>query len=109
MSKQTYDLKKKVYDIIVKYSEARERRNKSKVVAGLIKKDFPVLNVDYKLLAEILERAETYDRYWRKILEENENLRGSDYKTKKRVVQRKQIELGYEPNYHKNIQTLKML
>ena len=90
-------LEKKVYDTLTKLEEARERRNKSKVVAGLLKKDFPILKMDYKLLAEILERGQTYDRYWRQLLQHNPNLRGKDYNAKKMLVQQKQVELGYEP------------
>lgn len=44
---------------------------------------------------EFLSTADSYDRYWRKILEENESLRGSDYDTKGTYETAKKEELGY--------------
>lgn len=49
------------------------------------------------------------DRAWRKALQENPELRGSDYSDKEVLEQSKELELGYAPNYQKDIKTLKLL
>jgi hypothetical protein len=41
--------------------------------------------------------AASYDRQWRKLLAENESLRGSDYGDKKVLEDEKMVELGYQP------------
>lgn len=103
-------LKKKMYVLLQEVEDARERKNKSKAVAVLIQRDFPKMaEIDRKLLANILERAETYDRYWRQILLDNENLRGKDYKSKKKVVQKKLVELGYSATHYQDKKLLEQL
>lgn len=47
-------------------------------------------------MEEIVKEVNSLDREWRKILEENPELRGTDYNKKKEAVDRKLKELGYK-------------
>lgn len=80
---------------IEEHSWFRERQNKNLGIAMFLKKRYN-LDIEIYTLQAVIEDANSADRYWRKILLENENLRGQDYNTKRLVVQRKQMELGYE-------------
>ena len=88
---------------------ARERSNKNRAIANLLLKGHPSLEIGKSLLTEIVGEALSIDRLWRKVLEEREDLRGSDYKQGKILSQEKQIELGYEPAHHRNIKALNRL
>ncbi len=48
-------------------------------------------------LAEFAMAYTSYDRAWRKVLEDHEELRGRDYSDKAMLEEKKLIELGYEP------------
>lgn len=78
----------------------RERVNKNKGIANLISKKYGVQFPTDKrndIIADIL----SFDRAWRKALEEHPELQGKDYGEKERLEQQKQIELGYEPSYYR--------
>lgn len=87
--------------------KARERGNKHRTIANLILRRYRTLDMDKGLLADIVGEVLSTDRMWRKVLEEREDLRGSDYDEGKILAQRKQIELGYEPQPFKK--QMKML
>lgn len=77
----------------------RERVNKNKGIANMSSKKYGVeFPADKRndIIAEIL----SYDRAWRKALEEHPELQGKDYNEKERLEQQKQIELGYESGYY---------
>lgn len=77
----------------------RERRNKVRCVSNIIQKNHPsIQGIPPEVMCEIVDEVISYERYWRKILLEHPHLRGTDYNTKKMVVQKKQMELGYEPS-----------
>ncbi len=48
-----------------------------------------------EVVMDLVDEVIALERYWRKILLENENLRGSDYNTKRQVVQEYQQKIGY--------------
>ena len=63
-------------------------------------------------LTELADFAIAYDSYrnfWDKVLRENKELQGKDYADKIIYEQQKKIEMGYSPNYHKDVQQLKMI
>ena len=60
-----------------------------------------------KTLQEFGEDFSTSDRNWRWLTLNHKELRGNDYDTKQIVVERKQIEIGYESNY-KKLSTVKI-
>jgi len=80
----------------------RERANKNKGIANMITKKYGVqfpFDKRNDIIADIL----SFDRAWRKALEENPELQGTDYNDKERLEQQKQIQLGYEPRYYQDI------
>ena len=42
----------------------------------------------------------SYDRAWRLVMSDREDLRGSDYSRKDVLEQEKELELGYAPGFH---------
>lgn len=84
--------------LLEKEPKGRLRANKNKAVAYLLRKKYQQLfQIDNNLVADILTEASSLDRAWRQVLQENENLRGSDYNQKEELEELKQLELGYEP------------
>lgn len=97
--------------LLRQHPRARERRFKNKAVAHVLKEMYPnnLGSIDTMLLADIVQETHTLDRHWRKILAENESLRGKDYGQKKKLVQQAQIDLGYTPGYLGDVDKLKNL
>jgi len=94
----------------------RERKNKDRGIVNLLMKKYPSLKhcieaglIGKETLTAIVQDHSSMDRAWRQSLEHNPYLRGKDYNEKKILVQKKQIELGYEPRYHENVKKLKTL
>lgn len=79
-----------MYETVKQYLEeqpsARERKNKNRAICNLMIK---------KYIQEMVGDILSADRAWRKVLEENPNLRGSDYADKEELELQKQRELGY--------------
>ncbi len=78
---------------------ARERKNKNRAIGNIItKKYLSNINpdrIEKGAIEDMVGEILSMDRQWRKILEENPDLRGSDYKDKDRLEEEKQLELGY--------------
>lgn len=74
----------------------RERKNRLIGISKILKKNYNI-EIDDKMLADLICEAQSLDRCWRKVLEENPELQGNDYNDKDILVQAKQVELGYEP------------
>jgi len=98
-------------DYLKKEPRARERKNKNRAIGNVLKNKYynNLMGIEQARLADIVSEVLTLDRQWRKILEENPDLRGTDYKEKVELAQKKQIELGYSPNYLGDIAKLKTL
>ena len=86
----------------------RERKNKDKGIALMLIEKY-LLEIESSRLTAVIQDASSMDRFWRKCTRDYPALRGKDYETKKQVVQRKQLEYGYEPNFHGNIKKLNTL
>lgn len=83
---------------------ARERRNKVRCISNLMRKNHPsIQGLNDIVMDNIIDEIISYERYWPKTLLECPELRGLDYDTKKKIVQEKQIELGYEGGYNTKI------
>lgn len=81
--------------------QARERKFKARAIVNLLRKNHPSLEgIDKSILIDAINDANSLDRYWRKALEEDETLRGSDYNDKHELAFNKQQELKYETGYH---------
>jgi len=88
----------------------RERANKNKGIANMLKEKYQVLSeVDRNVVLEIIGDCINWERQWRDILLKNESLRGSDYDKKTILEQEKMLELGYEPNHYNDVRKLKTL
>ncbi len=82
---------------------ARERANKNRAIGNLIlercgekmENDRYDLTISKENMSEMVGEILSLDRKWRKILEENPDLRGTDYKDKARLEEEKLVELGY--------------
>jgi len=84
-----------LFDYLKVEPKARERKNKNRAIANLLIKNYS-LSIDKELLITLVKEANTLDREWRKILEQNVTLRGSDYNEKEKLVDNKLKELGYK-------------
>lgn len=94
----------------------RERKNKDRGLVNLLTKKYPALGGLLRegimskddLVAFVRDYA-TADRAWRQALEDNPPLRGKDYLEKDRLMQKKQLALGYTPGYQADRVKLKTL
>lgn len=107
-SKEYEDAYAKVETLLKEEPRARERKNKNRAIAALLRKQWPetLKDVDKEKLMAIVKRAHTLDRAWRKVTEEKPELRGSDYKRKTQEEQEVQVALGYgdyPPHIRKDI------
>jgi hypothetical protein len=77
----------------------RERSKKNEGIARLLIRRYNLENnpqINPLVLADLIAEASSLDRAWRKVLQENPHLRGSDYGESERLEQEKILELGYE-------------
>lgn len=95
-------------DLVKKYLEVqplfRERKNKDRGMVNLLMEQYPALKqvinegiITKESLIAIVQDYATMDRAWRKILEEDEELRGSDYNDKDKLESKTMENLGYRP------------
>lgn len=96
------ETKQQILKYLVDEPRFRERSCKLRGIADVLIQKYQ-LDIDRRKLADILKDGETMNRMWRQLLQEREDLRGSDYGeedgTKVALEQNKKLELGYEPNY----------
>jgi len=96
-------------DLVKNYLEKeplfRLRSNKHRGIVNLLLKCHPTLDsalrqefITKTTLTAFVQDYNTLDRIWRKTLEENPNLRGSDYDEKDEREAHKLKELGYRVN-----------
>ena len=95
-------LQDEVMQYLIAEPKGRERQNKARFIANLLIKRNG-LTMDRELLMKVVIEAESINRYWRKTLEDYPTLRGKDYADGKPLAQEKQISLGYEIGYHRDI------
>lgn len=95
---------KTILEYLKEDSRFRERRNKNKGIANMLKEKYSVLSeVNREIVLDIIGDCINWERQWRDILLKNESLRGSDYNQKEILEQTKMLELGYEPQIKLNI------
>lgn len=81
-----------------KSPRGRERKNKNAFIAWILEKKYmPSMGLNLKQLENVIVDAGSYDRAWRKVLQEEPHLRGTDYGDKEVLEQEKMLELGYQP------------
>lgn len=89
-----------MYEEIKNYLEreprARERREHQRGMVNLLLDKYPDLfPVPKDKLVDFCHDFESYCRIWRKVLSENPQLQGKDYKDKSDLEIEKQKQLGY--------------
>ena len=94
-------LKYLVEDYLREEPKFRERKNKDRGIVNLLVNRYglhPVIQsglMTKEKITTIVEDYASMDRAWRKCLEENSALRGSDYDDKDELERKKMSELGY--------------
>lgn len=89
---------------------ARERTLHQRGMVNLLLESYPEMkSISKEKLVDFCHDFESHCRIWRKVLEENPELRGKDYDTKERVEQEYMLNLGYQPGYHNDIKQLSLL
>lgn len=81
---------------------ARERKSKDVAILNLLAEndDYRMFMCDVKTdtLVNFVRDYTTLDRYWRKALQDDPTLRGTDWdEDKEKLEQLKMLELGYQP------------
>lgn len=88
-----------IKNTLEKYLEAepraRERANKNRAIGNVIIRKY-ALEMDKDVMADIVGEILTADRAWRQILEQQPDLRGSDYNDKDLLEKEAQLNLGYK-------------
>jgi hypothetical protein len=92
------------------FPDFRERRFRVKYLAklalrscGLENKEETKNALTLEELADFAQSYTSYDRIWRKVLNENEELRGKDWEDRREYEEKTQLDLGYDPLYNKKI------
>jgi hypothetical protein len=87
-----------IYDTLKAYlqvqPQARERANKNRAIGNIIIDKYH-LKIDKSMMADMVGEILNADRAWRKVLEDNKDLRGTDYWEKTDLEIKKRKELGY--------------
>lgn len=86
-------------------SDFRERRWRDKYLVDLIleKHGKYGMFVDINFLPDFAKDYTSYERIWRQVLAENEDLRGDDYGDKEVLEQKEMLKLGYESGYNQKL------
>lgn len=98
----------KIYDQLLNYLKeqplARERKNKDRAIVNCLLKQHHGIRkamehglVSKEGLVAFVQAHNSYDRQWRKVTAENEELRGSDYGEKEVLEQETILGIGYQP------------
>lgn len=88
--------KMELIDYLKQEPRARERKNKNRAIGYIVRNKYDlVCIIDKEMMADMIGEILSLDRKWRKILEENPELRGTDYKDKDLLEEKKLQELGY--------------
>src|SRR3990167_1353026 len=101
----------KVY--LKSFPEARERKNRYKVLRRLLTIKYPSLRdtvLTKEKLEDVIFDALSYNRSILKVQQDYEGLRGADYYENKRILeQQAKIDLGYVPGIGQDIKKLRTL
>ena len=89
-----------IYNYLTEEPKARERHLHQRGMVNLLLEKYPELKeIPKDKLVDFCHDFESYCRIWRKVVEENESLRGKDYDTKQEVEENYQLKIGYEPGF----------
>ncbi len=102
-----------MYELIKNYlteePRARERHLRDRAMVNLLLRKYKLEELSKDKLVDFCHDFESYCRIWRKVVEENKELRGKDYNTKEITEQNYLLKVGYEPHFRENILKLRTL
>lgn len=104
-------MKPEIYQYLLIEPRARFIKNRMRAIVNLLLKDFPELkDIPKDKLVNFIHQAESFNRIFRLVLAEHPELVPEEDKEVKHILEEeKMIELGYETNYHNNVNKLKTL
>jgi len=104
----------KIKQKLENFPDFRERRFRRNRLATLALRDLEYeqkfidgIPLTLEQLAEFASKYDSYRHEYDAVQKDYPNLQGSDYADGKILAQEKQIEFGYEANYHQDVKTLK--
>ena len=97
-------LQGQLHDYLKAEPRARERSLKDRAIVNLLNQTYKALDTKESRIA-FVQDYNSLDRYWRLLTARHPELRGKDYDTKQIVEQRKEIELGYEVGFFRDLKT----
>ena len=95
-------MKTEILNYLKEDARFRERKNKNKGISNLICKKYHI-EIPKDKRDDFITDILSADRNWRKALEANPSLRGSDYFDGERLSQEYQVKLGYESGYNQKL------
>lgn len=102
------NLQNRVKEYLISEPKFRERAGRENGTVNLLIERYPDLaNVSKRTLIDAIHDSDSILRYWRLLLamDENKDLRGTDFSDGKALAQQKQLDLGFEPHYHQDIKS----
>lgn len=102
-------LKQRVKALLESEPKARERRYRYRAVWKILHDIYHKDTWGQETFLIVGPEIGSVIRLINQFQQHNKELRGIDYDDKKKLVQAKQIELGYEPGYHQDVKKLKAL
>lgn len=96
-------LKQRVTNMLETNVTSRERKHRYRAVWFILNQMYHRDTIDKSSFIEMGPDIVSIIRLINLVQSQNENLQGSDYADKKKLVQEKQIELGYTPGYYNDI------
>ena len=81
---------------------SRQRKNKDRAIGRVLERHY-ITGLPIETLMEMIGEVISLDRYWRLIMSEHEDWQEGDYKDKDRLEQEKQISLGYQAGFEKDL------
>ncbi len=97
--------KKRVHQWLTDFAKFRERKNKNKYIGALVLREHGIemTHETKSKIGDIVGDILSADRAYRMVLEENPELRGSDYEDKNKLEQQWMLDNEYSVGYYKDI------
>jgi len=103
-------LKERIFDLLSEKPEARERKNRHRVLRYFVRKDIAgAKDLTDDTIDAIVTLGNSVDRLTRMLQLEDETMRGTDWEDREQLSQQKQIDLGYVPGIERDIKKLATL
>ncbi len=96
-------LKKRVENMLRSNPQSRERKSRYRAIWFILYEIYHYDSIDKEKFIQIGPEIGSINRLINRFQQQDESLRGKDYDDKKKLMQEKQIELGYEVGYHQDI------